>query len=622
MIRRAAWIAALAALPFAATAQDITTYGDCSPVIQDVGGDVTVVCYKDRNQKPRFRVVYYRLGGIGQSFLLNGKLSPEWEKYLGGQQAIVNNAVHTEIRTLTDRFGQQIGGSYLSGNVGFEGGDFGMGLADYAQQVDADIEVFQTDGGAMPDLRSAEGWRVFGPGQLFVPDLTAAQALFQKYAIPAGYQAYWGTSSGAANWVEPGSKMTAPTLWRSMTLADLDDYEARYDAYLGRALDISNDARNSGDLDRRAERGLFANAGAGYFAGRRIEHTTLDALRYLARNGLPENYAIVKGEPGIHYGWSFTANTRSADLLVAVLENVGDTPMDVGAFTIAETAEMTLRRHDETQALLATAQPVDKRLWPPGILAPGEKLVIPVRIEMPLLPEVFDWIASGYRDNYAAAEAIRDEATTSAARQIVFVHPNEQTNVLFALPPSDLPEGRIPDLVERFEYGPAWSIQAVEVDGATYDFRQHDPNNFILFAGGGVGSCPYLYSYQEDGDIWIEENHFLLGATSPDKKRTERLELSHFDGRLEIREKEHELAHIDQITLILRDEDGTEETYPAVWPAELADHDGQNLVLGYGERTEVRFDLPDGAWEGKTVFVSATGYYLPLSDPSLFASRN
>lgn len=621
MIGRAAWIAALTALPFAAHAQDITTYGDCSPVIQDVGGDVTVVCYKDRDQKPRFRVVYYRLGGIGQSFLINGKLSPEWEKYLGGQQAIVNNAVHSEIRNLTDKFGQEIGGSYLSGNVGFEGGDFSMGLADYAQEVNADIKVFQSDAGAMPDLKANEGWRVFGPGELFVPDLDAARSLFQQYAIPAGYQTFWGTSSGPAQWVEPGSKMTAPTLWRSLTLADLEDYETRYDAYLGRALDISNDARSTSDLRQRSERGLFANAGAGYSAGRRIQHTSLDALRYLARNGLPDNYAIVMGEPGIHYGWSFTANTRSADLLVAVLENVGDTPMDVGAFSIAETNQMTLRRHDDTQALLAAARPVEKRLWPPGMLAPGEKLVIPVRIEMPLLPEFFAWITSSYRDNYAASEAIRDEAATSATNPIAFVHPNERSNVLFALPPSDLPKGRIPELVERFEYGPAWAIQAVEVDGIKYDFRQHDPNNFILFAGGGIGSCPYIYTYQEDGDIWIEENHFLLGATSPNKKRTDRLKLGQFDGRLEIREKEHELAHIDQITLILQDDEGVEETYPAVWPTELSAQDGENLILGYGERAEVQFDLPDGAWDGKTVFISATGYYLPLSDPSLFASR-
>lgn len=622
MIRAVARIAALIALPFGAAAQEVTTYGDCSPVVQNVGGDVTVVCYKDSDRKPKFRVVYYRLGGIGQSFLINGKLSPDWEKYLGGQQAIVNNTVHQEIRTITDRFGQEIWGSHLSGKVAFEGGEFGMGLADYARQVDAGIAVSQSDAGAIPDLDPADGWRVFGPGRLFVPDLDAAESLFLRGALPAGYQVFWGNFSEPARWIEPGTQMTAPTLWRSLNLGDLENYEARYDAYLGRALDISEDAQDASGLRRRAERGRFANAGAEFEQGRRIEHRTLEALRYVARNGLPENFALVTGEPGAHYGWSFTASTRGADLLVAVLENVGDQPMDVGAFSIAETGAMTLRRHDETQALLAAAAPVEKRLWPPGVLVPGEKLVIPMRIEMPLLPQYFEWYASGYRENFAGGESIREEATSYGPQPIVFVHPYETGNALFALRAGDLPKGRIPELVERFEYGPAWAIRAVEVDGTTYDFRQHDPNNFILFAGGGIGSCPYVYTYRPDGDIWVEENHFLLGATAPEKKRTERLELSHFEGRLEIREKEHELAHLDRIALILRDDTGEETVYPAVWPDALAAADGRDLVLGYGDRVEVRFDLPDGAWEGKTALISATGYYVPFSDPSLFASRN
>ncbi|MEP2096124.1 MAG: hypothetical protein ABJI95_22220 [Paracoccaceae bacterium] len=589
-------------------------------MVQNVGGDVTVVCYRDSDQKPKFRVVYYRLGGIGQSFLINGKLSPEWEKYLGGQQAIVNNPIHEEIRILTDRFGQEIWGSDLWGKVGFEGGDFGMSLADYARQVDAGIAVSHGDAGAIPNLKPAEGWKVFGQGRLFVPDLKAADSLFLREALPADYEAFWGNSSEAMKWVKPGHQMTAPTLWRSLNLADLDNYEARYDAYLGRALDISNDAKDMSGLRQRSERGQFANTGAGYDAGRRIEHRTLEALRYVARNGLPENYALVTGEPGVHYGWSFTAHTRSADLLIAVLENVGDQPMDVGEFTVVETGEMTLRQHADTQALLEVAAPVEKLLWPPGVLAPGEKLIIPVRIEMPLMPEYFDWIAAGYQDNFAGGEAIREEAVSLGKKQIVFVHPYETGNALFALRAGELPTGRIPELVERFEYGPAWEIRGLEIDGKTYDFRQHDPNNFILFAGGGIGSCPYIYSYHSDGDIWVEENHFLLGATSPGKKRTEELELSHFEGRLEIREKEHELAHLDQVTLILRDDTGSETRYPAVWPKTLADIDGQELILGYGERTEVLFDLPEGMWEGKTALISATGYYVPFSDPALFAS--
>ena len=59
------------------------------------------------------------------------------------------------------------------------GGDFGMGLADYARQVDAGVTTFQGDAGEMPNLDPADGWRVFGQGQLFVPDLDAAESIEQ-----------------------------------------------------------------------------------------------------------------------------------------------------------------------------------------------------------------------------------------------------------------------------------------------------------------------------------------------------------------------------------------------------------------------------------------------------------
>jgi hypothetical protein len=133
--RRLAWLAILG--PGTAEAQQITTAGDCSAVIQQVGGNVTVNCYLDAAAAPKFRVTYYRLGGIGQSFLINGKLSPEWERHLGGQQAIVDNPVYDELRRLTERFGTEIGGSDLSGTVAFvDGGEYYESFGAYARSVD------------------------------------------------------------------------------------------------------------------------------------------------------------------------------------------------------------------------------------------------------------------------------------------------------------------------------------------------------------------------------------------------------------------------------------------------------------------------------------------------------
>jgi hypothetical protein len=611
-----AWLAILG--PGTAEAQQITTAGDCSSVIQQVGGNVTVNCYLDAAARPKFRVTYYRLGGIGQSFLINGKLSPEWERHLGGQQAIVDNPVYDELRRLTERFGTDIGGSDLSGKVAFvDGGEYYESFGAYARSVDPGIRTMQTDGGEMPLLDGASGWRAFAPGELFIPDLAAADTLFNSPGWPDAYALLWGYSGRPVAWVEPGRVLSAPTLWRYLTPADLDGYEARYEQYVGRAVDIAEDATSRESLQDRIGAGRYANPGAG--GASVTDFDTLEAVRYLTRNGMPEKFMLVEGTPGVHYGWQFSAWTRGADLLIAILENVGERAIDVGAFRIDATDAMTIRSHEETDRLLDAAEPAERRLWPPGILRPGEKLVIPVRIELPLHDQFYDWVVDSYLDSHAPGEAVRREAVATAAGAIDFVHPYHTSNFLFAKAGDLLREGAIPDLVRRFEYGPAWRIESVEVDGAFHDFREHDPNDFILFAGGGVGSCPYVYSYQPDTGLWLEEGHFLLGAIAPELKRSDELALRHFHGRLEIRETEHEIAYIDSFALKLTDAEGNTQLFPATSPAALAAEDGESLVLAHGDRAEVAFDLPDGALVGRTASIVATGFYVPFSNPALIA---
>jgi hypothetical protein len=590
--------------PGAAAAQQITTAGDCSAVIQQVGGNVTVNCYLDAAARPKFRVTYYRLGGIGQSFLINGKLSPEWERYLGGQQAIVDNPVYDELRRLTERFGTEIRGGDLFGTVAFvDGGEYYESFGAYARSVDPGIATMQTDGGEMPLLDGTSGWRAFAPDELFIPDLAAADTLFNTPGWPDSYALFWGFLGTPVEWVEPGRVLTAPTLWRYLTPADLEGYETRYAQYLARAAEFAGTDQAD------------PNAGGPSAP----EFPALEAIRYLTRNGMPEKFMLVEGTPGLHYGWQFSALTRGADLLIAILENVGEQAIDVGAFRIDATDAMTIRTFEETTSLLDAADPAERRLWPPGLLRPGEKLVIPVRIELPISEEFYDWAVESYRDAQAPGEAVRREAEATASGAIDFVHPYNTGDVLFSKARDDLRAGAIPDFVQRFEYGPAWRIESVEIDGASYDFREHDPNDFILFAGGGVGSCPYVYSYQPDTGLWIEEGHFLLGAISPALKRRDELALRNFHGRLEIRETEHEIAHIDSFALKLTDAEGNVQIYPATSPTALAAEDGESLVLAHGDRAEVGFDLPDDALEGRTAAIVATGFYVPFSNPALIA---
>lgn len=94
-----------------APAQNIT-HGNCSPVVTGVNGDVSIVCNFPDSDAPKFRISYYRVGGVALSFLLDGRLSPEWADRLGGQQAIIDNAVAEEARAFLDRFATEVGGIF------------------------------------------------------------------------------------------------------------------------------------------------------------------------------------------------------------------------------------------------------------------------------------------------------------------------------------------------------------------------------------------------------------------------------------------------------------------------------------------------------------------------------
>ena len=220
--------------------------------------------------------------------------------------------------------------------------------------------------------------------QLVCPDIASAETLFNTPGWPASYDFIWGDANLPTAWVEPGAVLSAPTLWRYLTPADLDGYEERYAFYFDRAVDVAEDAFSGAGLQGRIASGRFSNSGAG--APMSADFDVLESVRYLTRNGMPEKFMVVEGIPGAHYGWAFTATSRGADLLIAILENVGERAIDVGTFRINSTDAMTVRTYRETTRLLDEAGPTERLLWPPGVLRPGEKLVIPVRIECPSPP--------------------------------------------------------------------------------------------------------------------------------------------------------------------------------------------------------------------------------------------
>ena len=401
----------------------------------------------------------------------------------------------------------------------------------------------------------------------------------------------------------------APMLWRWLTEDDLDSFEERYKDYakrvLAKALPNPQGAFGAGF---KLEEML-----SGWQAKEALQ--AVESIRYLTREGLPEHFLLVTGAPSGHEGWSFTATPRDFQLVVAVLQNIGDAAIDLGDFTVRETKAMTVRTNGMTNAALGAAAPFDRRLFPLGVLKPEEKLVIPVRIELAQSVPDSDY---GEAIQEAARGGARLQARIAAMGKTKLAVADNGGQPALRKPAASFPPQRVPDIVERFEYGPAWRIDGVTVDGASYPFRQHDPNNFVLVAGVGVGSCPYAFTFQPDAGIWYSEGHFLFGVTSPDRKRTEEKPLARFNGRVLIRELEHEITFLDRIELKLVDERGTATFHLPSTPA-LREIDGDEMALGYGEEAELDFGVTPADWRDKRASLVATGYYVPFSSVPLLA---
>lgn len=600
-------------------AQQVSTSGDCSPVISEVTGNVSVVCNLGGPSGPKFSVSYYRVSGIGLSFLLDGKLSPDWEKRLGGQQAIVRNDVSKEARRFIDRFATPITGTYLFGQAG-SNEDVSENLADYVKTIDPTVQTIEGEYSEFVEL-DPEKWRAYygggRTGALFIPDTRAAETLFATDRWPQGYNAIYNdlTGDGMSLLQAEGKLRPPPMMWRWLTEDDLDQFESGYAEYVRRVLTQAVPTAGGTPIDVAGHES-FEEVVTSHHS--RALMKGIDSVRYLTREGMPDRFMMVQGDLGAHYGWAFTSTPRDFQMLVAVMENTGPSAIEIGEFELRATKAMNIRTATQSLALLDASPARQQRVFPIGVLKPGEKILIPVRIELALSDfyvdrqEELDDLAFHGRSAQRALAAIGNRSITAIDYNSVG---------LFTKPASSFPSQTVPEVVERFEYGPAWRIDTVVVNGQTMGFRQHDPNNFMILAGAEVGSCPFAFSYQPDSDLWLNEGHFLLGATAPDLKRTEDKPLPNFKGRVMVRELEHEIAMLDMIHLKLTDADGVETVFKPINPA-LRDEDGVELRLAYGEGVELDFGLTEDDWRGKQASLVAAGYYINFAAPELFASGN
>jgi tetratricopeptide (TPR) repeat protein len=124
-------------------------------------------------------------------------------------------------------------------------------------------------------------------------------------------------------------------------------------------------------------------------------------------------------------------------------------------------------------------------------------------------------------------------------------------------------------------------------------------------------ACPYLYTLDETAG-WRLEGAILVGLAGEAAAGTQAGPLTHFDGRLLIRELEPEITHLDEVYVVVIDSQGQRTTLrPGV--AALQAADGVEVILNQGDELLLEFIGFEQLNDARTVWVVVRGYYNPTS---------
>ena len=165
--------------------------------------------------------------------------------------------------------------------------------------------------------------------------------------------------------------------------------------------------------------------------------------------------------------------------------------------------------------------------------------------------------------------------------------------------------------MRTYSYGPGFSLKGVSVSGHALEFDKSLANFIEVSAYVGVGSCPWVFSYDDRDHEWIRHGKIIDSASAREKETTQRLAREGLVTRFKIREEEPEMTFVHQVRLELTLNDGQAlilKPRNRLRP-ESADHYDK---IEYGAEREYVFDLPAGVDPAKVLksTLAVTGYYL------------
>jgi len=573
----------------AASALPASAWAQCVKGTRDVGIGSAVAKFASylcqaSPDGPQVSIQFLRLSDAAAAGVIRGQLWPEVNGYLGNVR-LHETPVTAEVRDLFDRFGQthdREDAYYVQA--------FAPKAGRSTQKESAGTGIKRLTYLAYPDTQHM----TMEPIALPEADVTVKSGR----SWPDGFRFYYGLPGEVANEVARCDKpddFHCIILWRPLNADDVSQFEDRFQRHerMLRTEEAPEISDTPVDLEPIKTPGS----------------EPLPLISYLTKGGWPDDFITVVGTySACGGGYDFSYYPRPMVLDAAIIENGSSGPLSIGEI-LGAAAGGGLR------APLASrdAAPASGAI---GTLAPGEKVLVPLRINF-VVPE-------GLKDAFATpmdkARAFYSRIDRLPAGTIIEEQPTEWMNVL-ENPLRKKKEGYRPPerpAMGSLVFGPEIVMNGLMVDGARVLLQETSSNFLELTAGEGYGSCPYLYVLDSGTGRWVNYGKVIHEADTPLKETTEEVRLHTLATRFRIAEEELEISQINRVMLLLDlRKSQTLRLEPDLAALKAADKD--YVAIAAGKALEFSFALPAGVREADVAAarLMITGYYRRYSSMSI-----
>lgn len=555
----------------------------------------------------RVHVTFLRLGETLAGGLLMGEPPYELRKITGPVQ-LIENEVSAEARYLFENFST----SRIE--------NLARDADPYRTEFTLDIQTPPTKGSGVKAIRSEA---------IAKPESQKVWYLSDQDPIAGGVHVYMKSPhaefSDATRWPAGfnmsyncdkefffDQPLSCTTIWRYVAISDLDriaqetaTWEKEMEELVRREIE-----KSKSEGTESADEVVEPDAGTPepeYDFPDHKKHFPM--FRHLSKRGWPNDFVVISGHPDICGGeFNFEYYPRPLLTDVMLVENLAGRSISIDDMLGARAPSDAFRSIADSNALKSVL-PSELSMQSRSVPA-GGKIAIAIRM-------MFD-NGLGQR----------------VAKEAVW-HPLSTVNAIWsrikAMPPKSVLKEELdwegkqatfkkykeaykaPMLPQRsqYAYGPEVQIAGMIMDGTTVMFEGTSANYLEFTSAAEGGSCPYLYSWNEERGGWLSHGKVIDEAREKANERTELLSVPNGVMRFKIAEEEPEVSYLDAISLHVTMKDGRQIALEVQGDRTLKRIDRIYKVLPAYTSQIFSFAWPNALERGDVVKseLAITGYY-------------